>query len=165
MHPGIRRRIDTPLGAMTLWVTPEGLAGAWFHDQAHAPVWASLGPEGTHPWLDLAETWLAAYFNGRLGSHQLPPLDLSRGTPFQQAVWRALQAIPEGRTSTYSAVAERLGRPQSARAVGAAIGRNPLSVVIPCHRVLGAKGAMTGYAGGLWRKEALLSLESGQGSD
>ena len=164
MHPGIRRLFLTPLGEMTLWVTPVGLGGAWFHDQTHAPISTSLGPEGTHPWLDQAEAWLTGYFTDRSASVQIPPLDLSMGTPFQQSVWRRLQAIPTGSTSTYGALAQALGRPQSARAVGAAIGRNPLSIFIPCHRVLGAGGAITGYAGGVWRKEALLSLEAKQGS-
>ena len=158
MRPGIRKLIDTPLGRMTLWVTPLGLAGAWFHDQAHAPVWDALGPEGQHPWLDRAEAWLQAYFSGQIAPVTVP-LDLSRGTPFQQGVWRALQTIEPTRTTTYGALAERLGRPNSARAVGAAIGRNPLSIVVPCHRVMGASGQLTGYAGGLWRKEALLKLE------
>ena len=158
MRPGIRKLIDTPLGRMTLWVTPVGLAGAWFHDQAHAPVWDTLGPEGQHPWLDRAEAWLQTYFSGQIAPVTVP-LDLSRGTPFQQGVWRALQSIEPTRTTTYGALAERLGRPNSARAVGAAIGRNPLSIVVPCHRVMGASGQLTGYAGGLWRKEALLKLE------
>ena len=87
------------------------------------------------------------------------PLDLSGGTPFQQAVWRALLAIPSGATTSYGALARALGSPTAVRAVGAAVGRNPISIVVPCHRVLGAGGALTGYAGGLARKQALLRLE------
>ena len=82
------------------------------------------------------------------------------GTPFQQAVWRALCTIPPGSTTDYGAIAAALGRPQAARAVGAAVGRNPLGIVVPCHRVLGRDGSLTGYAGGLPRKRALLELES-----
>ena len=87
------------------------------------------------------------------------PLD-AQGTPFQQAVWRALLAIPSGATTSYGALARALGSPTAVRAVGAAVGRNPLSVVVPCHRVLGADGSLTGYAGGLDRKTALLTLEN-----
>ena len=87
------------------------------------------------------------------------PLDLRGGTAFQQAVWRALLAIPRGQTLSYGALAQRIGKPAAVRAVGAAVGRNPASIVVPCHRVLGQGGALTGYAGGLARKTALLRLE------
>ena len=87
------------------------------------------------------------------------PLDLEAGTSFQQAVWRALLQIPAGGTTSYGALGQCLGKPQASRAVGAAVGRNPVSVVVPCHRVLGTGGALTGYAGGLERKSALLRLE------
>lgn len=83
------------------------------------------------------------------------------GTSFQQAVWRALLDIPAGQTVTYGELATRLGRPEAVRAVAAAVGRNPVSVLIPCHRVIGADGSLTGYAGGLHRKEALLTIEGG----
>jgi methylated-DNA-[protein]-cysteine S-methyltransferase len=86
------------------------------------------------------------------------------GTPFQQAVWRALCAIPAGQTSSYGAIARAIGRPAAVRAVGAAVGRNPISVLVPCHRVLGHGGALTGYAGGLPRKQALLLHEGRQGT-
>ena len=87
------------------------------------------------------------------------PLDLSAGTAFQQAVWQALLALPCGHTTRYAALSQFLGRPSAARAVAAAVGRNPISVVVPCHRVLGSDGSLTGYAGGLPRKAALLVLE------
>ena len=87
------------------------------------------------------------------------PLDLSGGTAFQQSVWKALLEIPPGTTTSYGALGRQLGRPLAVRAVGAAVGRNPLSVVVPCHRVLGADGSLTGYAGGIDRKRALLTLE------
>ena len=108
--------------------------------------------------LQAAAAQLADYFGGRRTRFELP-LDLAWGTPFQQSVWQALLAIPSGRSSSYAALGRALGRPQAARAVGAAVGRNPLSIVVPCHRVLGAAGGLTGYAGGLERKTALLKLE------
>jgi methylated-DNA-[protein]-cysteine S-methyltransferase len=92
------------------------------------------------------------------------PLDLQAGTVFQQAVWHALMAIPLGQTCSYGQVAAAIGKPIAVRAVGSAIGRNPISVLIPCHRVLGSQGQMTGYAGGIWRKKALLNLEASQAS-
>ena len=87
-------------------------------------------------------------------------LDLSHGTAFQQSVWQALLAIPAGKTLTYGALSVNVGNPAAVRAVGAAVGRNPISVIVPCHRVLGADGSLTGYAGGLHRKTALLELEA-----
>jgi methylated-DNA-[protein]-cysteine S-methyltransferase len=158
MNRGIRSRVCTPLGMVTLWVTPAGLGGLWFDDQAHVPALEDLGPLGRHAWLTQASEDLHAYFEGDSPAWDLP-LDLSSGTPFQQGVWRELLRIDRGTTRTYGAIAQALGKPQSARAVGAAVGRNPLSIVVPCHRVLGANGALTGYAGGLWRKVSLLKLE------
>lgn len=121
---------------------------------APAPDWrrddASLGE---------ARDQLAAYFAGRLVRFDLA-LD-PRGTPFQREVWRALEAIPFGETRSYGALAKAIGRPGSSRAVGAANGANPLPVVVPCHRVIGADGSLTGYGGGLWRKDRLLALERG----
>jgi len=149
----------SPLGPLLLAASPRGLAGAWFQGQKHWPAGAAEWPEDErHPLLVEAREQLAAYFDGRLARFELP-LDLARGTAFQTAVWQALLAIPRGQTQTYAQLAGRLGRPQAARAVGAAVGRNPLSVIVPCHRVLGAAGALTGYAGGLERKTALLRLE------
>jgi methylated-DNA-[protein]-cysteine S-methyltransferase len=101
---------------------------------------------------------LQEYFDGRRTLFELP-LDLRWGTAFQQSVWQALLAIPPGRTTSYAELGRRLGRPQAARAIGAAVGRNPMSVIVPCHRVLGTAGTLTGYAGGLERKTALLQLE------
>jgi methylated-DNA-[protein]-cysteine S-methyltransferase len=91
------------------------------------------------------------------------PIDLSAGTPFQQSVWQALLRIHSGQSQSYGDLARLLARPQAVRAVGAAVGRNPVSIIVPCHRVLGAGGQLTGYAGGLWRKEALLRLEGHPG--
>jgi methylated-DNA-[protein]-cysteine S-methyltransferase len=151
-------RIDTPLGAMTLATTPAGLAGAWFDGQAHHPGPLAAPMDPAHPVLQAAAAQLGAYFGGRLQGFALP-LDAT-GTPFQLAVWRALLAIPAGATTDYGALAAALGRPRAARAVGAAVGRNPLSIVVPCHRVVGRDGGLTGYAGGLDRKRALLALEA-----
>lgn len=158
-HPlAAQCRIATPLGAMTLAATPSGLAGAWFDGQAHHPGALSAPVDPSHPLLRAAAEQLSAYFAGRLGRFTLP-LDAA-GTPFQHAVWRALGDIPAGATTGYGDIARALGRPQAARAVGAAVGRNPLSIVVPCHRVLGRDGRLTGYAGGLERKQALLTLEA-----
>jgi methylated-DNA-[protein]-cysteine S-methyltransferase len=147
---------------MTALATDAGLAGMWFDAQAHhpGPLQAPIDPN--HPHLRAAQRWLAAYWAAEGGTAmQAPepiPLDL-RGTPFQRAVWAALLSIPPGVTSTYAVVAAAAGSPAAVRAAGAAIGRNPVSLIVPCHRVLGSGGALTGYAGGLERKRALLAHE------
>jgi methylated-DNA-[protein]-cysteine S-methyltransferase len=150
-------RIATPLGPLTLAATAQGLAGAWFDGQAHHPGPLAAPVDPTQRWLREAAGQLQAYFAGGLRRFTLP-LDAA-GTPFQQAVWQALCTIPAGATRDYGAIAAALGRPQAARAVGAAVGRNPVSIVVPCHRVLGRDGSLTGYSGGLDRKRALLALE------
>lgn len=155
-------RIDSPLGQIQLARTDRGLCGAWFVDeQKHAPgpdrfVPAQHKPDD--PLLRLAAEQLQAYFAGRLQTFDLR-LDLSAGTVFQQSVWQALLRMPHGTTGSYLALAAALGKPSATRAVGAAVGRNPVSIIVPCHRVLGHTGQLTGYAGGLWRKQALLQLE------
>ena len=154
-------RTDSPLGPVLLARTPQGLCGAWFEGQRHAPAPDSFAPELTSPGdplLQAAAQQLNAYFLGQLQSFDLP-LDLSVGTPFQQAVWRALLHLPHGGLGSYGGLAHALGKPTASRAVGAAVGRNPVSIIVPCHRVLGGTGELTGYAGGLWRKQALLKLE------
>ncbi len=150
-------QVDTPWGPLLLAATAAGLAGAWFEGQAHhpGPLAVPVQPGQLH--LAQASAQLAAYF-ARPGSGFTVPLD-PQGTAFQQQVWLALRAIPVGQGSSYGAIAQALGRPQAARAVGAAVGRNPLSIVVPCHRVLGRDGSLTGYAGGLPRKQALLRHE------
>jgi methylated-DNA-[protein]-cysteine S-methyltransferase len=139
-----------------------GLCGAWFvSDQKHAPAADRFAPDkesSADPLLSDAAQQLQAYFSGTLQDFDLP-LDLSAGTAFQQAVWQALRGIPHGDTRSYLALAAQLGKPSATRAVGAAVGRNPISLIVPCHRVLGSSGQLTGYAGGLWRKQALLQLE------
>jgi methylated-DNA-[protein]-cysteine S-methyltransferase len=101
---------------------------------------------------------LGDYFAGRRTAFDVP-LDLAHGTDFQQSVWQALLKIPQGGTASYGELSARIGKPAAVRAVGAAVGRNPVSIIVPCHRVMGAGGALTGYAGGLERKSALLRLE------
>ena len=149
---------ESPLGPMIVAATSKGIAGIWFEGQRHMPDHTGwpLAPE--HPMLQQAIAQLADYFNGKRPGFDLP-LDLQGGTTFQQSVWRALLAIPRGGTTSYGSLSQALGKPAAVRAVGAAVGRNPVSVVVPCHRVLGADGSLTGYAGGLDRKSALLRLE------
>mgnify|MGYP001239157325 CR=1 FL=1 len=149
--------IDTPLGRVRLARTASGLAGLWFEGQKHHPGALPAPHDGDDPLLREAAAQLQRYFAGTLTRFELS-LDLL-GTPFQRAVWQALLRIPTGCTSSYGELAHTIGKPAAARAVGAAVGRNPVSLVVPCHRVLGAGGALTGYAGGLERKRALLALE------
>ena len=108
--------------------------------------------------LEQAKSQLAAYFAGQRMAFDLP-LDLRGGTAFQQRVWQALREIAPGGTTSYGALSARIGQPAAVRAVGAAVGRNPVCIVVPCHRVIGTNGSLTGYAGGLERKTALLALE------
>lgn len=150
-------RIDTPLGPLTLAATARGLAAAWFDAQQHHPGDIHAPRDPGHPHLALAARELAAYFDGT-GCGFTVPLDAA-GTAFQHAVWRALLGIPRGTLATYGRIAQGIGQPRAARAVGAAVGRNPISIVVPCHRVVGRDGSLTGYAGGLQRKQALLQLE------
>jgi methylated-DNA-[protein]-cysteine S-methyltransferase len=150
---------DGPLGRLLLAASDAGLAGVWFEGQRHWPAAAAQWRQvAAHPVLQEAARQLESYWQGQLEGFALP-LDTARGTPFQQRVWRALADIPRGATESYAALAQRIGAPGAARAVGAAVGRNPWSVVVPCHRVVGQGGALTGYAGGVARKQALLRLE------
>lgn len=153
----------SPLGPMTLAATDRGLAGAWFDGQKHMPDISAWRARADHPVLLQAQAELQAYFAGQRMRFAVP-LDIQTGTDFQQQVWQALLDIPPGAHQSYGALAARIGRSSAVRAVGMAVGRNPISVIVPCHRVLGAKGALTGYAGGLERKTALLQLEQGLGT-
>ena len=150
--------IDTPLGPVRLARTARGLAGLWFEGQKHHPGELPAPHDGDDPLLREAAAQLQRYFAGTLTRFDLP-LDL-QGTPFQRSVWQALLRIPSGRTCSYGELARSIDAPAAVRAVGAAIGRNPASLVVPCHRVLGTDGALTGYAGGVDRKRALLALEA-----
>ena len=155
---------------MTLSASPDGLNGAWFEGQKHHPdthLWQALPNQAT---LLKAEALLKQYWHSQLAPKQSArhwlkdiPLDLSGGTAFQQAVWQALLSIPQGATCSYGELAAAIGKPNAVRAVGTAIGRNPISILIPCHRVVGGQGQLTGYAGGVWRKQALLQLENASG--
>ncbi len=151
-------RYESPLGTMLLAASDRGLCGVWFEGQRHGPDATGWREDPRHPVLVETMEQLRAYFAGERTSFELP-LDLQHGTPFQQSVWSALLGIPRGGTTSYAALAREVGKPQAARAIGAAVGRNPVSIVVPCHRVLGTGGGLTGYAGGLERKTALLKLE------
>ncbi len=148
---------DSPLGSITLAGDGEALIGLWFDGQKHfAHRLSPAFEEKSLPVFDETRRWLELYFAGQIPD--FTPKLAPRGTAFQQAVWEKLGTIPYGKTSTYGELARDLGC-ASARAVGGAVGRNPISLLIPCHRVLGAGGRLTGYAGGLSRKQWLLALE------
>jgi methylated-DNA-[protein]-cysteine S-methyltransferase len=153
--------LKTPLGPLLLCASSVGLRGAWFVGQRHFPPLhppAASDKLPANPVLAQACTQLNDYFAGQRQHFDLP-LDLSHGTPFQQQVWQALLKTGWGKTTRYGQLAQQLGRPQASRAVGMAVGRNPISIIVPCHRVLGADGSLTGYAGGLDRKQDLLQRE------
>ena len=149
--------VDSPLGPITVVGQDDALAGVYLDGQRHRPVDQALGVRDDRTLPSLCEQ-LTAYLRGDLEQFdvELAPL----GTPFQAEVWSALRAVPYGATTTYGALAAAVGRPTAVRAVGAANGRNPYCLVVPCHRVVGAGGALTGYAGGLDRKRFLLELET-----
>lgn len=149
--------LDTPLGPVRVARTAVGIAGLWFEGQKHHPGELAAPMRPDDPLLQRAAQALQRYFAGEAGTFDLP-LDL-HGTPFQRSVWQALLRIPAGHTCSYGEIALAIGAPQAVRAVGAAVGRNPASLVVPCHRVLGSDGSLTGYAGGVHRKQALLALE------
>lgn len=149
---------QSPLGPVVIAATDKGVAGIWFEGQKHMPSHDGWPVDASNPFVQQAIAQLRDYFDGKRTSFDLP-LDLQTGTPFQQSVWRALLAIPHGATTNYGSLSRGIGAPTATRAVGAAVGRNPVSIVVPCHRVLGTGGALTGYAGGLDRKSALLKLE------
>lgn len=150
--------VDSPVGPLTLVDDGGALAGLYMADQRHLPDPASFGTRDDAIQPALREQ-LAAYFAGELREFDVPVA--VAGTPFQQAVWAALREVPYGTTCTYGDLAAAIGRPTAVRAVGAANGRNPVCIVVPCHRVVGSGGSLTGYAGGVERKQLLLSLEQG----
>lgn len=156
------RQIDSPLGTMLLRAEGTQLTGVFFAGQKYYPANVAETTDGAPPQeaavLERAAQELAEYFAGKRNAFTVPVR--FAGSPFQQRVWQALQAIPCGATASYVELARALGLPPThARAVGGAVGRNPLSVIVPCHRVLGTAGALTGYAGGIERKRALLRRE------
>ncbi|USU06674.1 methylated-DNA--[protein]-cysteine S-methyltransferase [Sphingomonadaceae bacterium OTU29LAMAA1] len=150
--------IESPVGLLTLVASDVGLVAVlWEDDDPLRVRLGPLAPDDAHPVLMETMRQLRGYFAGEVTTFDLP-LDM-RGTDFQKSVWAALLAIPYGETRSYGAIAREIGRPGASRAVGAANGRNPLSIVAPCHRVVGTGGHLTGFAGGLEAKAALLALE------
>ncbi len=150
--------ITSPIGRLTLVAAGEALTGLYFEDDPHGAA-ATRGAARDERRLRRAAEQLDEYFAGRRDRFELALAP--RGTAFQQTVWRALQRIPFGQTATYGDIARAVGKPAAVRAIGGANHRNPIAIVIPCHRVIGADGTMTGYGGGLDRKRTLLALEAG----
>ncbi|MBC9726647.1 methylated-DNA--[protein]-cysteine S-methyltransferase [Streptomyces sp. TRM68367] len=150
--------IDSPYGPLTLVAEDGALCGLYMTDQRHRPPEETFGARDDTPF-DEAAGQLQAYFAGELKDFTLD-LRLT-GTPFQRSVWEQLRRIPYGETRTYGELAEELGNPTASRAVGLAGGRNPVGIIVPCHRVIGANGSLTGYGGGLDRKQRLLDFERG----
>lgn len=152
------KTMPSPVGALTLVAGDTGLAAVlWENDDPDRVRFGALGEDAQHPVLAETERQLSEYFAGVRRAFDLP-LDF-RGTAFQKRVWEQLLAIPFGETRSYGEIARALGQPAATRAVGAANGRNPISIIAPCHRVIGANGALTGFAGGLKAKQYLLALE------
>ncbi|MFF4571766.1 methylated-DNA--[protein]-cysteine S-methyltransferase [Streptomyces sp. NPDC001410] len=150
--------VDSPYGPLTLVADDGVLCGLYMTDQRHRPPEETFGSLDDTPFAD-AEKQLAAYFAGELTEFTLE-LRLN-GTPFQRSVWDQLTRIPYGETRSYGELAEALGNPGASRAVGLANGKNPIGIIVPCHRVIGAGGDLTGYGGGLDRKRRLLDFERG----
>ncbi len=148
--------VDTPIGDLTLVGDGVALSALYFPDHARRPATPTFGARDDDAF-GPARTQLAEYFAGERTTFDLPLAP--RGNDFQRRVWHLLTTIPYGRTRSYGQLAAQLGDPGLARAVGAANGRNPISIVVPCHRVVGHDGSLTGYAGGLARKAFLLELE------
>ncbi|HEX4360218.1 MAG TPA: methylated-DNA--[protein]-cysteine S-methyltransferase [Pseudonocardia sp.] len=150
--------VDSPVGPLTLVATDGALAGLYMVEHRHRPPIETFGELDAEPFAAVADQ-LAEYFAGRRTEFDLPLAH--GGTPFQRTVWAALREIPYGETITYAELAERIGRPTASRAVGLANGKNPISIIVPCHRVIGSSGDLTGYGGGLARKRHLLDFERG----
>lgn len=160
--PWLRATRPSPVGELTLVVSDAGLhAVLWPVERpGRVPLPDALAEGADHPVLRAAAGQLEEWFAGERTTFDLPLAPV--GTPFQRQVWDALLAVPYGETTSYGELAAALGDHRRARAVGAAVGRNPLSIVVPCHRVLGAGGRLTGFAGGLEAKRALLDHEAGR---
>ena len=151
------RHIDSPVGPLLLAADDAGLRLIEFHSPRHPMSRLHDWSEGSNEVLDLTRNQLGEYFDGERMDFDLPLAP--QGTAFQEQVWRTLATIPYGETISYSQLAQRVGKPSAMRAVGAANGRNPLPIVLPCHRVIGADGSLTGFGGGLPTKQFLLQLE------
>jgi len=156
--------VDSPIGPLTLVAVDDVLCGLYMDAQRHRPPEASFGqpyrPPSSGALFPEVIEQLGEYFAGDRTSFDVALA--ATGTPFRLAVWAALRSIPYGETASYSAIAGRIGRPGAARAVGLANGANPIGIVVPCHRVVGADGSIGGYGGGTERKRWLLALEQGQ---
>ena len=151
-------RLDSPVGPLTLAATDKGLAFLLFDEPVHYHNDLDVPVDPNNAFIAAAAQQLECYWRGDCPARFDVPLDL-QGTPFQQAVWNALLGVLPGATSTYGAIARQVGAPQASRAAGAAIGRNPVAIIVPCHRIVGSNGSLTGFAGGLERKEHLLQHE------
>ncbi|MEV7734043.1 methylated-DNA--[protein]-cysteine S-methyltransferase [Streptomyces sp. NPDC088921] len=150
--------IDSPYGPLTLVADDGVLCGLYMTDQRHRPRQETFGVPDDG-WSKEAEDQLMSYFEGELKEFTLEVR--LHGTAFQRTVWEQLRRIPHGETRTYGELADALGNPKASRAVGLANGRNPIGIIVPCHRVVGADGSLTGYGGGLERKQRLLDFERG----
>ncbi|MBT2469494.1 methylated-DNA--[protein]-cysteine S-methyltransferase [Streptomyces sp. ISL-66] len=153
--------VDSPYGPLTLVATDGFLSGLYMSGQRHRPAEESFGERvaaGEDPFPEVVRQ-LTAYFAGALTEFDLPVR--LEGTDFQRSVWEQLVRIPYGQTWSYGELAARLGKPNASRAVGLANGKNPVGIIVPCHRVIGSSGSMTGYGGGIDRKVRLLAFESG----
>jgi methylated-DNA-[protein]-cysteine S-methyltransferase len=151
--------LETPLGTLLIAARETGLAGVWFDAQQYFPTMvATWQRDDAHPTLRDASAQLGAYFAGDLTAFSVALAP--EGTAFQQSVWRDIATVGFAKTRSYGAIAHAIDKPKASRAVGAATGRNPLSIIVPCHRIIGASGALTGYAGGMPRKVKLLALEA-----
>ncbi len=152
---------NSPLGIITLCSDGSNLVGVWFDGQKYfASTIKEMTEKNDLTIFSNVKNWLDRYFTGqnpKISELPLAPI----GNEFRQAVWKLLCEIPYGETTTYGEIAKRLGKPMSAQAVGGAVGHNPISIIIPCHRVIGKNGSITGYAGGIDKKIKLLELEQG----
>ena len=152
------KKIASPVGKLKLVASDKGITAIlWENDKPSRVRLGEMVENDHHPILLEAERQLGEYFAGKRETFSVP-LDM-KGTPFQKNVWEQLLAIPFGETMSYGQLAKNLGKPQAMRAVGAANGRNPISIIVPCHRVIGSSGKLTGFAGGLETKASLLHLE------
>jgi methylated-DNA-[protein]-cysteine S-methyltransferase len=155
--------IDSPLGPLTLVASDGDLSGLYMERQRHRPLEEKFGkPDGMGAPFAAVTAQLEEYFAGQRREFDLPMAFF--GTPFQRRVWTALREIPYGETVSYGELADLLGLPTAARAVGLANGKNPIGIIVPCHRVVGSTGDLTGFGGGLGRKRYLLDFESGRGA-
>ncbi|MFD0207395.1 methylated-DNA--[protein]-cysteine S-methyltransferase [Saccharothrix carnea] len=150
--------IDSPIGEITLVARDGVLAGLYMAEHRYRPALSTFGERDAAPFGEVV-LQLEEYFAGKRTEFDLP-LSMA-GTPFQRTVWDALKEIPHGETVSYGELAVRIGRPTASRAVGLANGKNPISIIVPCHRVVGSTGSLTGYGGGIERKRMLLGFERG----